>query len=148
MFWVGVGRAYDASPMADNTATPATPYELIGGEARVLALAERFYDLMDLEPAFAALRAAHGSTLAQARQKLGWFLCGWLGGPQHYTERFGHPRLRARHMPFVIGNTERDQWLACMNQAMQETGVPDDLGLSLGKAFFQTADWMRNTPEA
>ncbi len=134
--------------MADDTATPATPYELIGGEARVLALAERFYDLMDLEPAYAALRAAHGSTLAQARQKLGWFLCGWLGGPQHYTKRFGHPRLRARHMPFVIGNTERDQWLACMNQAMQETGVPDDLGLSLGKAFFQTADWMRNTPEA
>ena len=114
----------------------------------MLALAERFYDLMDLEPAYAALRAAHGNTLAQARQKLFWFLCGWLGGPQHYTERFGHPRLRARHMPFVIGNTERDQWLACMDQAMQETGVPDDLRLRLGGAFFQTADWMRNTPEA
>jgi hemoglobin len=134
--------------MADDTNTPATPYDLIGGEARVLALAERFYDLMDLEPAYAALRAAHGSTLAQARQKLGWFLSGWLGGPQRYTERFGHPRLRARHMPFVIGNTERDQWLACMDQAMQETGVPDELRLSLGKAFFQTADWMRNVPEA
>ncbi len=145
---VGVARAYDAKPMADDTNTPATPYDLIGGEARVLALAERFYDLMDLEPAYAALRAAHGSTLAQARQKLGWFLSGWLGGPQRYTERFGHPRLRARHMPFVIGNTERDQWLACMDQAMQETGVPDELRLSLGKAFFQTADWMRNVPEA
>ena len=114
----------------------------------MLALAERFYDLMDLEPAYAALRAAHGNTLAQARQKLFWFLCGWLGGPQHYTERFGHPRLRARHMPFVIGNTERDQWLACMDQAMQETGVPDDLRRRLGQAFFQTADWMRNAPEA
>jgi hemoglobin len=134
--------------MADNTSTPATPYDLIGGEARVLALAERFYDLMDLEPAFAALRAAHGSTLAQARQKLFWFLCGWLGGPQHYTERFGHPRLRARHMPFAIGNTERDQWMACMDQAMQETGVPDDLRLRLREALFQTADWMRNMPEA
>ena len=134
--------------MADDTSTPATPYELIGGEAQVLALAERFYDLMDLEPAFAALRAAHGSTLAQARQKLFWFLCGWLGGPQHYTERFGHPRLRARHMPFAIGNTERDQWLACMDQAMQETGVPDELRQCLGAAFFQTADWMRNVPEA
>ena len=145
---VGVARAYDAKAMADDTSTPATPFDLIGGEARVLALAERFYDLMDLEPAYAALRAAHGSTLAQARQKLGWFLSGWLGGPQHYTERFGHPRLRARHMPFVIGNTERDQWLACMDQAMQETGVPDELRLSLGKAFFQTADWMRNVPEA
>ena len=145
---VGVARAYDVKPMADDTSTPATPYELIGGEAQVLALAERFYDLMDLEPAYTALRAAHGSTLAQARQKLAWFLCGWLGGPQHYTERFGHPRLRARHMPFTIGNTERDQWLACMDQAMQETGVPDALRLSLGKAFFQTADWMRNVPEA
>ena len=134
--------------MADNTSTTATPYDLIGGEARVLALAERFYDLMDLEPAFAALRAAHGSTLAQARQKLFWFLCGWLGGPQHYTERFGHPRLRARHMPFAVGNTERDQWMACMDQAMQETGVPDDLRLRLREALFQTADWMRNTPEA
>jgi hypothetical protein len=71
-----------------------------------------------------------------------------LGGPQHYTERFGHPRLRARHMPFVIGNTERDQWLACMDQAMQETGVSDDLRQRLGAAFFQTADWMRNMPEA
>ena len=132
----------------DEPSTAATPFDTLGGESQVLALAERFYDLMDLEPAYAALRAAHGSTLAQARQKLFWFLCGWLGGPQHYTERFGHPRLRARHMPFVIGNTERDQWLACMDQAMQETGVPDDLRLRLGGAFFQTADWMRNTPEA
>ena len=131
----------------DEPSTAATPFDTLGGEPQVLALAERFYDLMDLEPAYAALRMAHGSTLAQARQKLFWYLCGWLGGPQHYTERFGHPRLRARHMPFVIGNTERDQWLACMNQAMQETGVPDDLRLRLGGAFFQTADWMRNAPE-
>jgi hemoglobin len=132
----------------DQQPTAATPFDTLGGELQVLALAERFYDLMDLEPAYAALRAAHGNTLAQARQKLFWFLCGWLGGPQHYTERFGHPRLRARHMPFVIGNTERDQWLACMDQAMQETGVPEDLRLRLGQAFFQTADWMRNAPEA
>ena len=93
----------------DEPPKAATPFDTLGGEPQVLALAERFYDLMDLEPAYAALRAAHGNTLAQARQKFFWFLCGWLGGPQHYTERFGHPRLRARHMPFVIGNTERDQ---------------------------------------
>jgi hemoglobin len=71
-----------------------------------------------------------------------------MGGPQHYTDKFGHPRLRMRHMPFSIGIIERDQWVACMDQAMQETGVPDDLRLRLGGAFFQTADWMRNTPEA
>jgi hemoglobin len=99
---------------------------------------------MDLEPAYAALRSVHGSDLTQARQKLFWFLCGWLGGPSHYTERFGHPRLRMRHMPFAIGIRERDQWLACMDQAMQDTGIPPELRERLNGSFFQTADWMRN----
>ena len=123
-----------------------THFAWIGGEARVKALVERFYDLMDLEPGYAALRAAHGSELTKARQHLFWFLCGWLGGPQHYTERFGHPKLRLRHMPFVIGVVERDQWLACMGQAMAETGVDEKLRTRLGESFFQTADWMRNAP--
>jgi len=123
---------------------PATPFERIGGEDRVLALVERFYDLMDLEPAYAELRAAHGSTLGEARQKLFWFLCGWLGGPDHYQSRFGHPRLRARHMPFSIGIKERDQWVECMDQAMGETGVPADLRTRLRESFMGTADWMRN----
>lgn len=121
-----------------------TPYEWIGGEAVVLALCERFYDLMELEPAYAALRSVHGPDLTQARQKLFWFLCGWLGGPSYYTDRFGHPRLRMRHMPFAIGIRERDQWLACMDQAMQETGIDPDLRERLKASFFQTADWMRN----
>jgi hemoglobin len=121
-----------------------TPYEWIGGEAKIRALVERFYDLMDLEPRYAQLRASHGSALENARQKLFWFLCGWMGGPQHYTERFGHPRLRMRHMPFSIGIVERDQWLACMDQAMQELDVDAELRQRLGNSFFQTADWMRN----
>jgi len=124
-----------------------SPYEWIGGEERVRALVERFYDLMDLEPAYAELRAVHGSVLDDARQKLFWFLCGWLGGPQHYTDRFGHPRLRARHLPFKVGLVERDQWLACMDQAMAETGVPAALRERLKKSFFETADWMRNQAE-
>ncbi len=122
----------------------ATPFEWIGGEARVRALADRFYDLMDLEPAYRLLRASHGATLEDARDKLFWFLCGWLGGPQHYQERFGHPRLRMRHMPFSIGIAERDQWLACMAQAMAETGIDPVLRERLTQSFFQTADWMRN----
>jgi len=122
-----------------------TPFEWIGGEAQVKALVERFYDLMDLEPGYRELRAAHGSTLANARERLFWFLCGWLGGPQHYTDRFGHPRLRMRHMPFAIGIKERDQWLACMDQAMGEVGVDEKLRIRLRQSFFQTADWMRNT---
>jgi len=125
--------------------TDVTPFDMIGGEPKIHALVERFYDLMDLEPQYAALRAVHGSDLTKARQHLFWFLCGWLGGPQHYTDRFGHPRLRARHMPFPIGILERDQWLACMDQAMGETGVPQALRERLKESFFQTADWMRNT---
>ena len=121
-----------------------TAFERLGGEAPVRALVDRFYDLMDLEPGYAALRAVHGATLDNARDKLFWFLCGWLGGPQHYVERFGHPRLRARHLPFAIGIRERDQWLACMRQAMHEQGVDTDLALRLQDAFFNTADWMRN----
>ena len=124
----------------------ATPFEWLGGEDKVKALVDRFYDLMDLEPAYTALRAAHGSALLKARQHLFWFLCGWLGGPQHYTERFGHPKLRLRHMPFVIGILERDQCLACMDNAMGETGVDEALRARLRESFFQTADWMRNSP--
>jgi hemoglobin len=116
----------------------------IGGEPGVHALVERFYDLMELEPGFAVLRGVHRSDLASARDKLFWFLCGWLGGPQHFVERFGHPRLRARHMPFRIGIQERDQWLACMDQAMADVGLEASLRDQLQKSFFQTADWMRN----
>lgn len=133
-------------PPRDESGHALTPFDWIGGEAAVHALVDRFYDLMDLEPAYRELRASHGTTLDEARLKLFWFLCGWLGGPQHYQERFGHPRLRMRHMPFKIGILERDQWLACMDQAMGDTGVPADLRQRLNQSFFQTADWMRNTP--
>jgi hemoglobin len=127
---------------AENAA--ATPYALLGGDAAVRALVERFYDLMDLEPGYAGLRALHAPDLALAREKLYLFLSGWLGGPSLYIERYGHPRLRARHLPFPIGVRERDQWLACMEQAMAEQGLDDALRLRLKEAFFQTADWMRN----
>jgi hemoglobin len=129
---------------AQAQAQRAAAFEALGGEPQVEALVERFYDLMELDPAYTALRAVHGPDLTQARQKLTWFLCGWLGGPQHYTERFGHPRLRMRHMPYTIGIVERDQWLACMEQAMLEIGMAEAVRLRLRDSFFQTADWMRN----
>jgi len=130
--------------MSDTQAAPRSAYEWIGGEGAVRQLVDRFYDLMDLEPAYAELRTAHPSTMEGSRDKLFWFLCGWLGGPDYFVERFGHPRLRARHMPFRIGIKERDQWLACMFQAMQECQVDEALQERLAESFAGTADWMRN----
>jgi hemoglobin len=122
-----------------------TLFDIIGGEARLRELVDRFYDLMELEPEFAELRAMHPPSTEGSRDKLFWFLCGWSGGPDHYISRFGHPRLRARHLPFSIATRERDQWLRCMALAMHEVGLPEDLQERLLHSFFQTADWMRNT---
>ena len=127
-----------------DEATAATPYEGLGGEPGVRALVDRFYDLMDLEPVYAGLRALHPQDLGGSRDKLHWFLCGWMGGPQHYAERFGHPMLRARHLPYAIGIAERNQWMACMLQAMEEHAVDAALAQRLAESLFGTADWMRN----
>jgi hemoglobin len=110
----------------------------------VRALVDRFYDLMDLDPAYAGMRALHPTTLDGSRDKLFWYLCGWLGGPNHYIERFGHPMLRARHLPYAIGHAERDQWMVCMTQALSDCGVNAELSHGLRNAFQGTADWMRN----
>lgn len=123
-----------------------TSFDALGGESAVRELVDRFYDLMDLEAGYAGIRALHPPELDSSRDKLFWFLCGWLGGPSHYIERFGHPRLRARHLPFSIGISERDQWLACMAQAMRELAIDPALGERLAEAFHGTADWMRNRP--
>ena len=121
-----------------------TLFELIGGTERVRELVDRFYDLMDLEPAFTELRALHPTTLDASRDKLAWFLTGWSGGPDLYIERFGHPRLRARHLPYPIGMSVRDQWLHCMGLAMVDIGLDEPLRDHLLNSFYQTADWMRN----
>ena len=88
--------------MTDEAAAPSA-YALIGGDAKVRALVDRFYDLMDLNAEATELRALHPTTLDGSRDKLFWFLCGWLGGPQHYAERFGHPMLRDRLGPCSKG---------------------------------------------
>lgn len=136
----------DHADQSEDDARPAgpTPHELLGGDAGLRHLVDRFYDLMDLEPAYAGLRSLHPGTLDGSRDKLYWFLSGWLGGPDLYQQRFGHPRLRARHLPFAIGIAERDQWMACMLQAMQEQAVDPALAERLAESFFGTADWMRN----
>lgn len=130
--------------MSDTALPSLTPYRALGGEPAVRQLVDRFYDLMDLEPHYAGIRALHPGLLDGSRDKLHWFLCGWLGGPNLYVQRLGQPMLRARHLPYAIGIAERDQWLACMLQAMQEQGVDEVLAQRLAESFFGTADWMRN----
>lgn len=121
-----------------------TLFETLGGEPGIRALVDRFYDTMDVDADLAALRAVHGADLDQARNKLFWYLCGYFGGPQLYIERFGHPRLRARHLPYSIGILERDQWLLCMGRAMQDLEYPPGRVEQLLNVFFGVADWMRN----
>lgn len=120
------------------------PFDLMGGEPGVRALVDRFYDLMDTLPEVRPLRDQHPPDLTGSRDKLFWFLCGWLGGPNHYIERFGHPRLRARHLPFAIDDAARDQWMRCMDQAMEEHIEDTFLRTELRKAVFQLASHMRN----
>jgi hemoglobin len=122
-----------------------TLYEAIGGADRLRAMVDRFYDLMALEGEFAGIHAMHPVPNDSSRDKLFWFLSGWMAGPSLYIEQFGHPRLRARHLPYRIGIAERDQWLRCMAWAMQETGVDAALQERLMLSFYETADWMRNT---
>ena len=121
-----------------------TPYEWIGGEAALRRLVDRFYELMDRLPEAKRIRELHPEDLAASRAKLFKFLSGWLGGPQLYMEEYGHPRLRARHSPFSIGEVERDAWMLCMEQAISEMNLDELLRQQLVFSLRQTAEHMRN----
>ena len=129
------------------TGSEASLYERLGGETGLRALVDRFYDLMDSSPEAETIRAFHAKSLKQSREKLFMFLSGWSGGPQLYMEKFGHPRLRMRHLPFAIGSVERDQWLWCMNKALDESQLDPRVIQYLKNHFAETADFMRNQAE-
>ncbi len=126
----------------------ATPYELIGGDAGVRTLVDRFYDLMDTAPEAATIRKLHAASLKASREKLYLYLTGWTGGPPVYVEKYGHPRLRARHLPFAISSRERDEWLWCMDRALNEQEMPAELREFLREKLHALADHMRNQPDA
>lgn len=134
----------DAGPVE----TPEKTLFEVLGEGRLKALVERFYDHMDARPESAAIRAMHPADLASSREKLFHFLVGWSGGPPLYTERHGHPRLRARHSPFAIGDDAALQWMECMRLALAEIVPEAPLRSLLESAFGRIAGHMRNTDEA
>lgn len=121
-----------------------TPYEAIGGEAGVRALVKRFYELMDTLPEAYGIRKLHPQDLSGSEEKLFMYLSGYLGGPQLFIEKFGHPMLRARHMPFSIGKDEAEQWMLCMRTAMEECVGHDGLRVNLDQALNDLAHHMRN----
>ena len=124
-----------------------THYDLLGGDAGIRRLVDRFYDLMDTAPEATHVRALHAASLKASREKLYLFLTGWTGGPQWYVEQRGHPRLRMRHFPFAIGARERDEWLWCMDRALDEHPMPDPLREQLRERLHALADHMRNRPD-
>lgn len=128
-------------------AKPVTFYELLGGTEQVRMLVDRFYDIMDSDPRAAGIRAMHPQDISSSREKLFMFLTGWTGGPQLYIERYGHPFLRRRHLPFSIGESERDQWMYCMVKAMHELGIEEAVMIKLAEALYGVADFMRNRAE-
>jgi len=121
-----------------------SPYDRLGGEKRLRQLVERFYELMDTRSEAKVIRNLHADDLSDSVEKLFMFLSGWLGGPSLYIEKYGHPKLRARHLPAPIGVEERDQWLFCMNRAMDDLKIEPKLRKQLSDAFAKTADHMRN----
>ena len=129
-----------------QTSIPQTHYQRIGGEAVVRQLVQRFYQIMDELPETYGIRKMHAENLSGAEDKLFKFLSGWLGGPQLFVAEFGQPFLRRRHFPFAIGESERDQWLRCMRQALDEVVAEPALREELFAAFAKLADHMRNQP--
>ncbi|QLY24357.1 group II truncated hemoglobin [Bdellovibrio sp. KM01] len=122
-------------------------YELIGGEPVVRKICQRFYEIMDTMAEVKVIRDMHPENLRGSEEKLFMFLSGWLGGPNLFQERFGHPRLRMRHFPFAIGKSERDQWMLCMVHAFEDVGIQEPMRSELLHSLLNLADHMRNQPE-
>jgi hemoglobin len=125
-------------------ASTATFFEVLGGMETIRNIVERFYDVMDTDPKALGIRAMHQPDLTEAREKLFMFLTGWTGGPQLYIERYGHPMLRARHLPFPIGEDARDQWMYCMVRALHDVGIEEKILIRFAEALWDVADHMRN----
>jgi len=125
-----------------------THYQRIGGETVIRRLVDRFYQLMDELPEAYGVRKLHAEDLSGSNQKLFEFLSGWMGGPQLYVQKHGEVFLRRRHLPFPIGDAEREQWLMCMHRALEEVVTDTALRADLYQAFVKVADHMRNQPGA
>ncbi len=120
-----------------------TLYERAGGEQYFFDLVERFYTGVAADP---VLRPLYPDDLEESKSHLALFLIQYWGGPRSYSEERGHPRLRMRHAPFVIGKPERDAWLRHMHDAVRQGSLPADDETELLAYFDMAADSLVNTP--
>jgi len=132
--------AQEATPEAEEL----TPYEMIGGEAVLRRVVDRFYDIMDNDPAAARIRAMHAADLSPMRERLFEFMSGWLGGPPLYFQRPDHKCIVSAHRPFAIGESERDEWLMCMRRALAEEDAPEAVRKLLDEPLRRVANAFRN----
>lgn len=123
-------------------------FEQIGGQTTVDRIVDTFYHNMDTLPEASGIRALHATDLSDVKVILKKYLAQWLGGPQTYSQERGHPRLRARHLPFAIGVAERDAWMLCMRSAFKEALDSHPLSEPILEQLQKTADWMRNDIES
>lgn len=125
----------------------STTYDDIGGAEKLREITRQFYHIMDTNPEFQELRQMHPTDISSSEEKLFMFLSGWLGGPPLFEQAHGHPRLRARHLPFKIGKKERDQWVICMVHAFDAAQVQEPIRSQLLHSLLRLADHMRNQVE-
>lgn len=137
-----MGRAAGGHPGARRL---TSLHERVGGDAYFVALVERFYARVEDDP---VLRPIYPANLEPGKANLAAFLAQYWGGPPSYSARRGHPRLRMRHFPFAIGSRERDEWLWCMDRAMDEQPMPAELHVMLKEKLHALADHMRNRPDS
>lgn len=131
------------NPMSQQARQPQqTPYQMLGEEG-VRKLAAALYEVMGELPQAQPIRAMHGEDLTDIKQKLFEYLSGWLGGPHLYHQKYGTICLHKPHAQFAIGEAERDQWLLCMQTALQRTGASEELQQMLKEPLFRIADTLR-----
>ena len=123
--------------------SPQTPYQILG-EDGIRQLSNTFYDIMDTLPEAAGIRAMHAQDLSPMKEKLAEYLTGWMGGPPRYADKYGTVCMTTPHEPYHIGPDERDQWLLCMDRALEQTGASEELIDMLKVPMFRIADAVRN----
>lgn len=127
-----------------NEPSRRTPYQLLGGEEGVRRLAITFYDVMAELPQASEIRRMHAENMDEIKQKLFEYLSGWMGGPRLYLEKYGTVCLTSPHKPYAINASHRDQWLMCMDEALERVGASEEVKAMLKEPMYGIADLIRN----